>query len=157
MVKLNHDIDVIDFSKVKKKKLTHQEHRLGIYIRVSTKSQLEDLEQQKVIGKRVAKKLNYKENEIIWYDEGAKSSTSGVKRFQLIQLQDDIENGSLDTIWTLDRSRMFRKMSQSIRFWEEYLAKYQITLYEGEHLQKWSSLSRQEKMMYSFYTSLSPE
>ena len=115
---------------------------LHCYTRVSTTEQKKSgssLKSQKEIGQRISKKLNLK---FIHRDEGVHSSTvknKGPKdnkfhyREELEDLKDDIQSGKVKHIWCQDRSRMFRDMMDTIMFRREYLMKYKVRVYEGEH------------------------
>ena len=105
---------------------------LYCYTRVSTKEQAiqgNSLDVQKNHGKQVADKLGMKFKLV---NEGARSSTIHV-RYKLEDLQLLIKEGKVKHIWVLDRSRLFRKNLESQVFRRDYLSKYGVNLYEGEH------------------------
>tara|TARA_X000001036_G_scaffold420893_1_gene442192 strand:+ start:248 stop:520 length:273 start_codon:yes stop_codon:yes gene_type:complete len=86
---------------------------LDCYTRVSTQEQKKSdnsLIMQRDIGKKVAKNLELKFRHI---DEGARSSTIHY-RDVLEELKDDCENGTVKHIWCLDRSRLFRDMTDAL-------------------------------------------
>ena len=104
---------------------------LDCYTRVSTQEQKKSgnsLVVQGDIGKKVAKNLGLKFRH---RDEGARSSTIHY-RDVLEELKDDIENGTVKHIWCLDRSRLFRDMTDALLFRRDYLEKHGVQLYEGE-------------------------
>ena len=104
---------------------------LDCYTRVSTAEQKKtgnSLIVQRDIGKKVAKKLGLKFRH---RDEGARSSTIHY-RDVLEELKDDIESGIVKHIWCLDRSRLFRDMTDALLFRRDYLEKHGVQLYEGE-------------------------
>ena len=104
---------------------------LDCYTRVSTAEQKKSgnsLIVQRDIGKKVAKKLGLKFRH---RDEGARSSTIHY-RDVLEELKDDIENGTVKHVWCLDRSRLFRDMTDALLFRRDYLEKNGVQLYEGE-------------------------
>ena len=115
---------------------------LHCYTRVSTSEQKKrgsSLKSQKEIGEKVSKTLKLK---FVHRDEGVHSSTvknkgSGDKKFHyrevLEDLKDDIQSGKVKHIWCQDRSRMFRDMMDTIMFRREYLMKYKVRLFEGDH------------------------
>ena len=88
---------------------------LDCYTRVSTaeqKTEGSSLTVQQDIGKRVAKKLGFKFRH---RNEGARSSTIHYREV-LEQLRSDITNGKVKHIWCLDRSRLFRDMTDGLMF-----------------------------------------
>ena len=104
---------------------------LDCYTRVSTAEQKKSgnsLIVQRDIGKKVAKKLGLKFRH---RDEGARSSTIHY-RDVLEELKDDIESGTVKHVWCLDRSRLFRDMTDALLFRRDYLEKHGVQLYEGE-------------------------
>lgn len=115
---------------------------LHCYTRVSTSEQKKSgssLKTQRDIGKKVSKKLKLN---FVHRDEGVHSSTvknkgTGDNKFHyrevLEDLKDDIQSGKVKHIWCQDRSRMFRDMMDTIMFRREYLMKYKVRLYEGDH------------------------
>jgi site-specific DNA recombinase len=105
---------------------------LYCYTRVSTKGQATEgnsLEVQKQHGEQVADKLGMKFKLV---NEGARSSTIHI-RYKLEELQQQIKEGKVKHLWVYDRSRLFRKNLESGIFRRDYLSKYDVNLYEGEH------------------------
>ena len=105
---------------------------LYCYTRVSTKEQATEgnsLDVQKTHGKNVAEKLGMKFKLV---NEGARSSTIHI-RYKLEDLKEQIKEGKVKHLWVLDRSRLFRKNLESQIFRRDYLTKFGVNLYEGEH------------------------
>ena len=128
-------------------------NKLHCYTRVSTTRQKRDgtsLEQQKVEGEKVSKKLGLK---FVHVNEGSRSSTRDY-RDKLEELKDDIRNGKVKNIWCLERSRMFRDSYESMEFRVNYLDLYDVTLYEGDirDLQKVEVSSIEETFIYDVMT-----
>lgn len=104
---------------------------LYCYRRVSTTKQRKEgtsLEQQKVIGQKVSKKLNMN---FVDVNEGSRSSTRDY-RDKLEELKDDIKRGKVKNVWCLERSRMFRDTHESMDFRVRYLDEYSVNLLEGK-------------------------
>ena len=104
---------------------------LDCYTRVSTDVQEKDgnsLQVQEQLGKNVAQKLGLSFRH---YAEGSRSSTIHYRE-KLEALKDDIKTGKVKNIWTQDRSRLFRDMTDGLLFRRDYLERYKVTLYEGE-------------------------
>ena len=109
-----------------------EKENLYCYTRVSTtiqKTEGNSLDVQKTLGKQVAEKLgmNFK-----LVNEGARSSTTQY-RHKLEELKESIKKGNVKHVWIQDRSRLFRKNLESQLFRRDYLRKYGVNLYEGEH------------------------
>ena len=124
---------------------------LDCYRRVSTTQQKgkgNSLQVQLDLGKKVSKKMKLKFRD---RNEGSHSSTIGYREV-LEDLKDDIEKGKVKNIWTQDRSRMFRDLTDSIIFRREYLQKYDVTLYEGDHCREVKFDTPQETMMYDIWS-----
>lgn len=132
---------------------------LHAYVRVSTKGQLvgKSIESQIEIAKKVAKMLDMK-CEI--RNEGASSSSQKNKklgrnyRVELENIKDDIVDNRIKHLWTYDRSRMFRDTTDSMYFRREYLEKYKVTYYEGEHGNIVNYDSSDEKFVYDMLSRL---
>ena len=126
---------------------------LDCYTRVSTTEQSKDgssLIVQRDIGKRVAKKLGLKFRH---RDEGARSSTIHY-RDVLEQLKQDIADRKVKHVWCLDRSRMFRDMTDGLMFRRDYLEKYKVSLYEGEFGKEVMFDNENEMLTYDIITRL---
>jgi hypothetical protein len=126
---------------------------LDCYTRVSTaeqKSGGNSLTVQSDIGQRVAEKHTLKFRH---RDEGARSSTIHY-RDVLEQLKTDIANGKVKHIWCLDRSRMFRDMTDGLMFRRDYLEKHNVRLYEGEHGSEVKFDNENEMLTYDLLTRL---
>ena len=105
---------------------------LDCYIRVSTTEQKKtgsSLVVQQETGEKVAHLLGLK---FRLRDEGARSSTIQYREV-LAQIQEDIKKGLVKHIWCIDRDRLFRDMTDSLLFRRDYLEKFNVTLYGGEH------------------------
>lgn len=126
---------------------------LDCYTRVSTaeqKTEGSSLTVQEDIGKRVAKKLGLKFRH---RNEGARSSTIHYREV-LEQLRSDITNGKVKHIWCLDRSRLFRDMTDGLMFRRDYLEKYGVSLYEGEFGREVRFDNENEMLTYDILTRL---
>ena len=126
---------------------------LDCYTRVSTAEQKSDgnsLTVQSDIGQRVAEKLGLKFRH---RDEGARSSTIQY-RDVLETLKSDIENGKVKHIWCLDRSRMFRDMTDGLMFRRDYLEKHNVRLFEGEQGSEVKFDNENEMLTYDLLTRL---
>lgn len=120
---------------------------LDVYTRVSTQQQAKEgnsLVVQKNIGKKVAKKLGLK---FRLRDEHARSSTIQYREV-LEQIKDDIIAGKVKHIWCIERSRMFRDMTDSLIFRRDYLEKHDVKLYEGEYGTEVQFDDKESMLMY---------
>jgi len=108
---------------------------LGIYVRVSSKSQEDDgtsIEYQIKKGKEISKKLGM--NPII-YNEGGKSSwDSNINtRIELVRLLNNVESKKIKSVWVWNMDRIGRN-SQSWYSILKILVGYKVNLYVGESL-----------------------
>ena len=120
---------------------------LDVYIRVSQKQQAVEgnsLVVQQEIGQKIAKKLSLK---FRLRDENYRSSTIHY-RDVLEQIKDDIISGKVRHIWCIDRDRMFRDMTDALLFRRDYLEKYNVRLYEGEHGNEVKFDDKESMLMY---------
>jgi len=120
---------------------------LDVYTRVSTQEQAKEgnsLNVQKETGKRVAKKLGLK---FRLRDEHARSSTIHYREV-LEQIKDDIVSGKVKNIWCIERSRMFRDMTDALLFRRDYLEKYKVNLFEGERGEEVKFDDKDAMLMY---------
>ena len=120
---------------------------LDCYIRVSTKEQAVEgnsLVVQRVTGQKIAKKLQLK---FRVRDEYAKSSTRDYREV-LEQIKDDIVAGKVKNIWCIERSRMFRDMTDALLFRRDYLERYDVKLYEGEEGSEVKFDDKEAMLMY---------
>ena len=126
---------------------------LHCYTRVSTDKQEKEgtsLVVQEELGIEVSKKLGMKFN---LYNEGSRSSTIHYRE-KLQQLQEDIKSGIVKNIWVQDRSRLFRDMIEGVTFRNDYLEKYNVTLYEGSSPNKLEFNSEDERLIYDLITRI---
>ena len=107
--------------------------KLGIYCRVSSKSQEDDgtsIDYQLKKGNEISKKLNM--NPII-YNEGGKSSwDSNINtRIELVRLLNDVESKKIKSVWVWNMDRLGRN-SQS--WWSilKILIGWKVNLYVGD-------------------------
>ena len=127
---------------------------LDCYIRVSTKEQAVEgnsLVVQRVTGQKIAKKLQLK---FRVRDEYAKSSTRDYREV-LEQIKDDIVAGKVKNIWCIERSRMFRDMTDALLFRRDYLERYDVKLYEGEEGSEGSEVKFDDKEAMLMYDIIS--
>ncbi len=120
---------------------------LDVYTRVSTKEQAIDgnsLIVQKETGQKIAKKLQLK---FRLRDEYAKSSTRHYREV-LEQIKDDIVAGKVKHIWCIERSRMFRDMTDALLFRRDYLERHGVKLYEGEYGREVKFDDKEAMLMY---------
>lgn len=126
---------------------------LDVYTRVSTQEQAKEgnsLNVQKETGKRVAKKLGLK---FRLRDEHARSSTIHYREV-LEQIKDDIVSGKVKNIWCIERSRMFRDMTDALLFRRDYLEKYKVNLFEGERGEEVKFDDKDAMLMYDIISRL---
>lgn len=126
---------------------------LDCYIRVSTQEQAREgnsLNVQKETGKKVAKKLGLK---FRLRDEHARSSTIHYREV-LEQIKDDIVSGKVKNIWCIERSRMFRDMTDALLFRRNYLEKYKVKLFEGERGEEIKFDDKDAMLMYDIISRL---
>ena len=126
---------------------------LDVYTRVSTQEQAKEgnsLNVQKETGKRVAKKLGLK---FRLRDEHARSSTIHYREV-LEQIKDDIVSGKVKNIWCIERSRMFRDMTDALLFRRDYLEKYKVNLFEGERGEEVKFDDKDARLMYDIISRL---
>ncbi len=124
---------------------------LHCYTRVSTEEQRKDgksLLVQQDDGLEVSQKLGMTFN---LYDEGSRSSTTQFREV-LEGLKDDIKNGIVKNIWVQDRSRLFRDMFDGVKFRNEFLERYGVTLYEGISPTKLEFNSEHERLIFDIIT-----
>ena len=50
----------------------------------------------------------------------------------MAELREEIEKGRVKNIWSWDRSRMFRDMTDAMIFKKDYVEKHKVKIYEGE-------------------------
>ena len=120
---------------------------LDVYTRVSTQEQAKEgnsLNVQKDTGKNVAKALGMK---FRLRDEHARSSTIHYREV-LEQIKDDIVSGKVKNIWCIERSRMFRDMTDALLFRRNYLEKYKVKLFEGERGEEVKFDDKDAMLMY---------
>lgn len=126
---------------------------LDVYTRVSTQEQAREgnsLNVQKETGKKVAKKLGLK---FRLRDEHARSSTIHYREV-LEQIKDDIVSGKVKNIWCIERSRMFRDMTDALLFRRDYLEKYKVNLFEGERGEEVKFDDKDAMLMYDIISRL---
>ncbi len=120
---------------------------LDCYIRVSTDSQEKEgnsLEVQETIGKQVSKNLGLK---FRLHKEGVRSSTTQYREV-LEELKLGITQHKIKNVWSYDKSRLFRDMTDGLLFRRDYLEKYKISLYEGSVPTKLDLDSPEENLQY---------
>ena len=121
---------------------------LDCYVRVSSNIQRDEgnsLKVQESMGKVVAKNLGL---EFRLHHEGSRSSTIHYREV-LEELKHKITKGLVKNIWTQDKSRLFRDMTDGLLFRRDYLEKYKITLYEGSTPTKLNLDSPEENLQYN--------
>ena len=121
---------------------------LDCYTRVSTDVQEKEgysLQIQEEMGKLVSKNLGL---EFRLHYEGSRSSTIHYREV-LEELKYKITKGEVKNIWTQDKSRLFRDMTDGLLFRRDYLEKYKITLYEGAVPTKLNLDSPEENLQYN--------
>ena len=113
--------------------------KLGIYVRVSSKSQEEDgtsIDYQLKIGNKVSKKIGF--NPSI-YNEGGKTSwDSNINsRVELVRLLNDIESKKITSLWCWNMDRLGRN---SDSWWSilKILIGWKVSLYIGESLKPYN-------------------
>ena len=121
--------------------------KLGIYCRVSSKSQEDDgtsIDYQIKIGKKVSKKLGM---DFELYNEGGKSSwTSNINtRPELVRLINDIEKKKISSVWGWNIDRIGRN-SESWYTIFKILIGWKVDLYLGENLKPHSFNSPTERL-----------
>ena len=109
--------------------------KIGIYCRVSSKSQEDDgtsIDYQLKKGNEISKKLGM--NPII-YNEGGKSSwDSNINtRIELVRLLNNVESKKIKSVWVWNMDRIGRN-SQSWYSILKILVGYRVNLYVGESL-----------------------
>lgn len=104
--------------------------KLYCYIRVSTKSQIDDgssIENQIFLGKRVSKLLGM---EYVEMNEGGLSSVSPYKpKFE--ELKQGILDGRVKNIWVYTRSRFSRDTFEWLFLRKQFFIPYKVKFYEG--------------------------
>jgi len=128
---------------------------LYCYIRVSSdiqESKGSSLDVQKDMGIEVSKKLGMKVD-VETYNEGSRSSTIHYRE-KLHKLQDDIKLKKVKNIWVQDRSRLFRDMVDGVTFRNDYLERFNVTLYEGSSPNKLEFNSEDERLIYDLITRI---
>ena len=121
---------------------------LDIYIRVSTAEQKKSgnsLSVQEDMGRNVAKKLGLEPR---IHNEGARSSTIQYREV-LQELKYSIRDKKIKHLWIMDRSRLFRDMTDSLLFRRDFLEKYRMNLYEGDIPTKLNLDSPSESFAYN--------
>lgn len=97
------------------------------------------------MGRLVAKNLGL---EFRLHQEGSRSSTIHYREV-LEELKVKISKGLVKNIWTQDKSRLFRDMTDGLLFRRDYLEKYKITLYEGSLPTRLNLDSPEENLQYN--------
>ena len=121
---------------------------LDCYVRVSSNIQRDEgnsLVVQEEMGKKVSKILGLK---FRLHQEGSRSSTTQY-RDVLGELQYKIMKGEVKNLWTQDKSRLFRDMTDGLLFRRDFLEKYRITLYEGSTPTVLNLDSPEENLQYN--------
>ena len=113
--------------------------KIGIYCRVSSKSQEDDgtsIDYQLKKGNEISKKLGM--NPII-YNEGGKSSwDSNINtRIELVRLLNNVESKKIKSVWVWNMDRMGRN-SQSWYSILKILVGYRVNLYVGDSLKPYN-------------------
>ena len=127
---------------------------LDCYLRVSTQAQIDDgssLLNQEATAEKVAKSLGLK---CRIHNEGAKSSTRHF-RSVLDAIERRIKEREIKNIWVIERERLFRDNLDSLMFRRDYLEKYKVNLFVGEHGAKIDFDSADDKLMYDMLSRLS--
>ncbi len=126
---------------------------LDCYLRVSTQAQIDDgssLSNQEATAEKVAKSLGLK---CRIHNEGAKSSTRQF-RSVLDAIERRIKEGEIKNIWVIERERLFRDNLDSLMFRRDYLEKYKVNLFVGEHGAKIKFESTEDKLAYDLFSRL---
>jgi len=126
---------------------------LDCYLRVSTQAQIDDgssLSNQEATAEKVAKSLGLK---CRIHNEGAKSSTRQF-RSVLDAIERRIKEGEIKNIWVIERERLFRDNLDSLMFRRDYLEKYKVNLFVGEHGAKINFDSTEDKLTYDLFSRL---
>ena len=125
-------------TQLKEKQSSNKKEVLYCYLRVSSTKQLEghSIEQQRDMGKKVARNLGLKYHEM---NEGGKSSKAHnmltgeyLKRPIYEQIKEGIKEGVIKNIWVSDRTRWNRDMLEQLSVKQLYLIPHKVKMYEEE-------------------------
>jgi hypothetical protein len=126
---------------------------LYCYLRVSTQSQIDDgnsLDNQRAIGKKVAKRMKLKYVEM---NEGACSSKASVVRPVYEDMKSRITTGEIKHIWVMNRSRWNRDMMEDMMTRNHYFIPNKVKMYEDESGQERQYTEPQEQLIDTIITS----
>ena len=130
--------------------------KLGIYVRVSTKTQENkgtSLEYQLKVGKELCKRMGMKP---VIYNEGGKTSWSSNinTRPELVRMLNDIKTKKMDSVWCWKMDRLGRNSESWFSIFK-ILIQYKINLYEGESDKPYDYNNPTDRLVTNILSSIS--